>query len=151
MGKRSAKLRMTNTKRTDIRVKIMNEILFGIQVIKMYAWEKSFAKLVDRIRKWVECTIAPPYVPYNLILFIIIFNLWNDCRKEVNAIRSIAYIRATINSFAMISKVSIFLSLISYVYFGNVITARKVFIVSSFFSILHPSMIYSFPLALIYV
>lgn len=50
-GRKSGELRMKNTKRTDIRVKIMNEILLGIQVIKMYAWENSFAKLVDRIRK----------------------------------------------------------------------------------------------------
>lgn len=51
IGRRSAQLRMRNTKRTDFRVKIMNEILLGIQVIKMYAWEKSFAKMVDQIRK----------------------------------------------------------------------------------------------------
>lgn len=44
---------MQKTKWTDDRMKIMNEILAGIQVIKMYAWEKSFAKLVDQIRKWV--------------------------------------------------------------------------------------------------
>ncbi|XP_055303229.1 ATP-binding cassette sub-family C member 4-like [Sitodiplosis mosellana] len=99
----------------------MNEILLGIQVIKMYAWEKSFAEMVDQIRK-----------------------------KEVDVIRSIAYIRATINSFTMISKVSIFLSLVSYVYFGNVITARKVFIVSSYFNILNVSMVAFWPIVLTY-
>ncbi|XP_031635556.1 multidrug resistance-associated protein 4-like [Contarinia nasturtii] len=119
IGRRSAQLRMKNTLRTDFRVKIMNEILLGIQVIKMYAWEKSFAKMVDQIRK-----------------------------KEVNVIRSIAYIRATINSFTMISKVSIFLSLVSYIYYGNAITARKVFIVSSYFNILNLSMVYFWPMAL---
>lgn len=51
IGMKSGKLRMKNTKRTDVRVKIMNEILLGINVIKMYAWEKSFAQLVDKIRK----------------------------------------------------------------------------------------------------
>lgn len=51
IGKRSGALRLKCTKRTDFRVKIMNEILYGIQVIKMYAWEKSFAKMVDQIRK----------------------------------------------------------------------------------------------------
>lgn len=51
IGKRSGHLRTKTTERTDFRVKIMNEILFGIQVIKMYAWEKSFAQIVDRIRK----------------------------------------------------------------------------------------------------
>lgn len=42
---------MRNTKRTDFRVRVMNEIILGIQVIKMYAWEHSFAKMVDQIRK----------------------------------------------------------------------------------------------------
>lgn len=51
IGKISGQLRMKNTERTDVRVKIMNEIFHGIQVIKMYAWEKSFAKLVGKIRK----------------------------------------------------------------------------------------------------
>lgn len=66
----------------------------------------------------------------------------------MNAIRGIAYVRATITSFSMISKISIFLSLASYIYFGNVITARKVFIVSSYFNILNLSMVYFWPLAL---
>ncbi len=43
---------MQNSERTDKRVKIMSEILSGIQAIKMYAWEKSFAKLVAHIRKY---------------------------------------------------------------------------------------------------
>ena len=31
----------------------MNEIVSGIQVIKMYAWEKPFAKLVEVARRYV--------------------------------------------------------------------------------------------------
>ncbi|KAJ6646818.1 putative multidrug resistance-associated protein lethal [Pseudolycoriella hygida] len=41
---------MRTTRETDIRVNIMNEIILGIQVIKMYTWEKSFAKIVYEIR-----------------------------------------------------------------------------------------------------
>lgn len=69
----------------------------------------------------------------------------------MNAIRGTAYIRATITSFAMISKISIFLSLASYVYFDNVITARNVFIVSSYFNLLNWSMVYFWPVAITHV
>jgi ATP-binding cassette subfamily C (CFTR/MRP) protein 4 len=34
-------------------MRLMNEIVSGIQVIKMYAWEKPFAKLVEMARRYV--------------------------------------------------------------------------------------------------
>lgn len=45
------KLRSKIAHRTDNRVKLMSEIVAGIQVIKMYAWEKSFEKVVALARK----------------------------------------------------------------------------------------------------
>ena len=36
---------------TDRRVKIMNEVITGIRVIKMYAWEYAFSHVVSTIRK----------------------------------------------------------------------------------------------------
>ena len=38
-------------KRADKRISLMSEILNGIKVIKMYAWEKPFAKLVNQARR----------------------------------------------------------------------------------------------------
>lgn len=110
---------MRAAKRTDLRVRFMNEIIQGIQVIKMYTWENSFARMVENVR-----------------------------RKEINAIRGGAYVRATLISFFVVSRVSIFLSLLSYTYTGNFITARKVFIVTSFFSILNESMVHFWPMAI---
>jgi ATP-binding cassette subfamily C (CFTR/MRP) protein 4 len=34
-------------------MRLMNEIVSGIQVIKMYAWEKPFAMLVEVARRYV--------------------------------------------------------------------------------------------------
>ena len=36
---------------TDQRVRIMNEVISGIRVIKMYAWEYAFKKVVTKLRK----------------------------------------------------------------------------------------------------
>ncbi|KAJ8713564.1 hypothetical protein PYW07_013934 [Mythimna separata] len=45
------KLRGKIANRTDERVKVMSELVDGVQVIKMYAWETPFEKLVHRLRK----------------------------------------------------------------------------------------------------
>lgn len=37
-------------KEKDARIKIMNEVLNGIRVIKLYAWERSFIELIYAIR-----------------------------------------------------------------------------------------------------
>ena len=36
---------------TDKRVKVMNEIISGMRLIKMYAWEWAFHEYVKKIRK----------------------------------------------------------------------------------------------------
>ncbi|XP_059612038.1 ATP-binding cassette sub-family C member 4-like isoform X2 [Phlebotomus argentipes] len=118
IGRRAATYRLRTAKRTDKRVRFMDEIIHGIQVIKMYTWEKSFAKIVDTIR-----------------------------RKEIRAIRGTLYIRGTCISFNLISRLCIFLSIVTYAYFGNV-TARKVFTVTSYFGFLYNSMLHFWSIAL---
>lgn len=51
MGKKAADYRLMTAERTDVRVRFMNEIIQGIQVIKMYTWERSFARVIDKIRR----------------------------------------------------------------------------------------------------
>lgn len=46
-----AKMRRKVLKYSDMRVKMMNEILTGIRIIKFYAWELPFGKEVSRVRK----------------------------------------------------------------------------------------------------
>lgn len=47
----SGKLQQKQMKEKDQRVKMMNEILQGIKILKLYAWEPSFQALVGDIRK----------------------------------------------------------------------------------------------------
>ncbi|EDV43276.1 uncharacterized protein Dana_GF16604 [Drosophila ananassae] len=103
----------------DDRVKLMNEIIAAIQLIKMYAWEKSFGKLIAKVRK-----------------------------KEMKAIRGSTYIYAGLQCTGMISKLSLFLSLVTYVFTGDIVTAQKVFIVSSYYDHLNDSLLHSWPLAI---
>lgn len=97
----------------------MNEIIQAIQVIKMYTWESSFAKLIAKLR-----------------------------RKEMNVIQKTNYINAFFNSLMVISRISIFLSLLTYVMTGNVITARKVFTITSLYNTLNRSFVLVWPRAL---
>jgi len=46
MGKLMAKYRRKCVRITDKRIRMMNEILTCVKLIKMYAWEKSFAKAI---------------------------------------------------------------------------------------------------------
>lgn len=48
---KSKKLQMKQMKEKDERVKMMNEILSGIKVLKLYAWEKSFEQQITKIRE----------------------------------------------------------------------------------------------------
>ena len=45
------KLQLGQMKEKDRRVKMMSEILQGIKILKLYAWEPSFGRIVQSIRK----------------------------------------------------------------------------------------------------
>lgn len=53
-GRLLARFRSRSVQVTDKRVRIMNEILNSVKLIKMYAWEASFAKSTGEIRKKEE-------------------------------------------------------------------------------------------------
>lgn len=36
---------------TDARIRTMSEVITGMRIIKMYAWEKPFADLITSLRK----------------------------------------------------------------------------------------------------
>nr|CAD7597267.1 unnamed protein product [Timema genevievae] len=117
IGKKIASRRLRSAIRTDERVRLMNEIISGIQVIKMYTWEIPFSKVVAAARK-----------------------------NEIHEIRITSYLRAIMYSFQMFTtRLTLFFTLLMYVLLGNDITAEKVFVVASFFNIMKLSMTDFFP------
>ncbi|XP_049853309.1 probable multidrug resistance-associated protein lethal(2)03659 isoform X1 [Schistocerca gregaria] len=117
LGKKTSTYRLKTAIRTDERVRLMNEIISGIQVIKMYTWEKPFSKLVSQAR-----------------------------RHEIKSIRVTSYIRGILLSFIMFTtRISIFLTILAYVLLGYEITAEKVFVMTSYYNILRQTMTVFFP------
>ncbi|XP_018565536.1 probable multidrug resistance-associated protein lethal(2)03659 [Anoplophora glabripennis] len=119
MGKKTSEYRFKTAVRTDERVRLMNEIISGIQVIKMYTWEKPFAKLVQITRM-----------------------------KEMKQIRATSIIRAfTMSCNLMLQTVATFLCIITYVLTGNTVNASFVYTVTSFYGLLKFVVIMLFPQA----
>ncbi|KAM7361614.1 putative multidrug resistance-associated protein lethal(2)03659 [Cochliomyia hominivorax] len=117
LGKKTSVLRLRTALRTDERVRMMNEIISGIQVIKMYAWEIPFGKMVAEARK-----------------------------KEINCIRKVSYIRGILLSFIMfLTRVSIFLSLVGFVILNHFLTPEKAFVITAYYNILRTTMTVFFP------
>uniref|UniRef100_A0A0U9HSG5 Putative ABCC protein n=1 Tax=Chrysomela populi TaxID=154003 RepID=A0A0U9HSG5_CHRPP len=110
LANKTSVLRLRTALRTDERVRLMNEIISGIQVIKMYCWENSFAKLISFARG-----------------------------KEMKAIRAHSFLTGIIYSFEIfITRTSIFISILAYVLLGNFITADKIFAITAVYNCLRP-------------
>nr|CAD7572167.1 unnamed protein product [Timema californicum] len=120
ISKFTSKLRMKIATRTDERVRMMSEIISGIQVIKMYAWEKPFEKMVALAR-----------------------------RTEINVIRKASYLRGLNLSFMVFAeRTTLFVTLASFVLMGNHITAEKVFSIAQYCNILNMTMAVASPIAM---
>ncbi|XP_049304937.1 ATP-binding cassette sub-family C member 4 isoform X3 [Bactrocera dorsalis] len=108
-SKLTSKLRMKIAKRTDARVGIMNELVQGIQVIKMYAWEKPFQAVVGEAR-----------------------------RREIKQIRYASYLRGFHLSTMVITKRStLYITIAAAVLMGNQISADIVFSAATYINSLH--------------
>lgn len=67
-------------------------------------------------------------------------------RKEINKIRATSYIRGVLTSYIMFTtRICLFASILAYVLVHNVITAKQVFVVTSFYNILRQTMTVFFP------
>ncbi|EGI58008.1 Putative multidrug resistance-associated protein lethal(2)03659 [Acromyrmex echinatior] len=112
LGKKSSELRSRIAIKTDERVRFTNEIVSGIQAIKMYTWENPFSALIEKARK-----------------------------MEINIIRWASYIKGISTSFIIFTtRISLFVTVLAYTLFGYEITAEKVFMISACYNCLCLSM-----------
>lgn len=87
----------------------MDEIISAVQVIKMYSWEKPFAKLITYTRK-----------------------------LELNMIRKTSYIRAIhMTSMLFTTRMALFCTMLTIVlaYGPEEITSARIFVISSYYNI----------------
>lgn len=113
-GKLSSKYRLQTALRTDERVRFMDEVISGVQVIKMYAWEIPFTKLITYARK-----------------------------MELKIVRKTSYVRGLYMTFMLFTtRMAIFCTMlaITLLYGSDQITAAKVFVISSYFGIIAHTM-----------
>ncbi|CAG9833832.1 unnamed protein product [Diabrotica balteata] len=111
-GKLSAKYRKQTAMKTDERVRLMDEILSGIQVIKMYAWEIPFRKVIRIAR-----------------------------RNEIKIITKSAYVRAAFMALNLFTtRLALFCTLLTVILSKEQITASMVFVVMSYFNVLSMAM-----------
>lgn len=92
----------------------------GIQIIKLYAWEKPFEAIVKNLRA-----------------------------KEIIMLRYLNYVKGVLLSFAVFTeRTALFLTVVCYVLLGNIITADKAFSLAQFFNNMQLAMAIFFPLAI---
>lgn len=119
LSKLSSKLRMKIAYRTDNRVGIMNEIVQGIQVIKMYAWEKPFQAVVAEAR-----------------------------RREIKQIRYASYLRGFyLSTMVFTERSTLYITIAAAVLLGQAVTADVVFSMAQYYNILQLVAAIWYPLA----
>ncbi|PSN41132.1 Multidrug resistance-associated protein 4 [Blattella germanica] len=119
LSRLTSKLRLKIATRTDERVRLMSEIISGIQVIKMYAWEKPFEKMVQIARRY-----------------------------EIKVVTGASYLRGLFLATMVFSeRSSLFITLLAYTLMDHQISADKVFSMAQFYNILQLSMAIFYPQA----
>ncbi|XP_046746120.1 probable multidrug resistance-associated protein lethal(2)03659 isoform X2 [Diprion similis] len=112
LGKLSSKYRLQTALKTDERVQLMDEIVSGVQVIKMYAWEKPFCALIELARK-----------------------------LELRVVTKTSYIRGIYMSFNLFTtRMALWGTMIAMVFFDQELTADTIFVISAYFNILAQTM-----------
>lgn len=104
-GRLAKRNRIKISFKIDHRLRLINEIIQGIQVIKMYTWEKAFSKMISEIRS-----------------------------LELRFLKRLQYVRSVPTYYVVVSNSALFLTVVSSVLLGESLTAKSVFIVIALFS-----------------
>ncbi|KAJ8734039.1 hypothetical protein PYW07_014590 [Mythimna separata] len=120
LTKLTAVVRRSTAKRTDKRIKLMSEIINGIQVIKMYAWEKPFQLVVKAARAY-----------------------------EMTSLRKSIFIRSMFLGFMLFTDRSImFFTILTLTLTGTMITATTIYPIQQYFSIIQMNVTMILPMAI---
>ncbi|XP_022822572.1 multidrug resistance-associated protein 4-like [Spodoptera litura] len=106
LGQYLGKIRLRTAEKTDNRIKIMSEVINGIQVIKMYAWEIPFQKVVGQKRA-----------------------------EELKEVKIATILRTVFLGFMMFTeRAALFFTVLTYVLLGNVMSANVFYPLQQFMS-----------------
>ena len=102
-------IRRKKVKVTDTRVKLMNEILSGVRVLKYYAWERAFSEKVEIVRE-----------------------------EELQLLKQLAYVVAIGFTLVLMSApiVQPILIFFTYIQLGNTLDAATAFTTISLFNVM---------------
>ncbi|KAF5288562.1 hypothetical protein FQA39_LY15341 [Lamprigera yunnana] len=116
IGKTIAKYRLKVSNVRDERIRLTNEVVQGIRLIKMYAWEEHFLKIISSIRL-----------------------------DEMKQLTKVAYLKGTFLFYTVFITTSVFLTITTSTLFNNEISAEKVFTLTYLLFILGTTLTFFFP------
>ncbi|RLU27650.1 hypothetical protein DMN91_001454 [Ooceraea biroi] len=120
LAKKMAPLTLKSAERSDDRLRLMNQVITGMQVIKMYVWEIPFYNLVETARK-----------------------------REMSVIKKYSILKQVALTFdCYVPRLCLFITILAYILFGNYINAETVYLVTAYYNVLRNSMIFGFSMGL---
>ncbi|XP_065177458.1 ATP-binding cassette sub-family C member 4-like [Sycon ciliatum] len=100
---------------TDKRIRFMNEVITGMQLIKMYVWEAPFSKIITQVRKEEHAYVRKRQYLWGL----------NSVISEIGV------------------HLIIFAMFTTYIYLGNVLTAGKAFFTLSILQVFRSQVLHN--------
>ncbi|XP_041973788.1 ATP-binding cassette sub-family C member 4-like [Aricia agestis] len=120
LTKYTAVIRRKVATRTDKRIKLMGEIINGIQIIKMYAWEKSFQQVVKLARA-----------------------------SELKVLGRSICVRSVFVGFMLFAeRTTLFITSLMIVISGNMVTATVIYPIRQFLNIIQMNLTFILPIVI---